>query len=154
MSEPWTGALPFFARWELWCPLTKEIRLDPAFAVKLPALRFEWNGPLTLNSCCRSPEHNKAVRGHPRSLHMTKNPVHDTQGCMAADVAWHDWSLDNRLAFAERAWEAGFSLGLNASFCHIDLRVHANLDQTVFTYSNWTGDAALGQFHSRRGFSQ
>ena len=134
----WSGALPYFAEHELACRGSGAIRLHDTFAAALPALRLAW-GPLTPTSVCRSIAYNVEVGGHPRSLHLTDNPHHPTDGCMAADIDWSGWSEERRLAFAQLAWDAGWSLGLHCAFCHIDRRRDIDLRQTVFKYTSWGG---------------
>ena len=135
---PWDQAIPFFTRSELACKGTGVIKLDRRFAVRLPQLRIEWGDALYPTSVCRTPEHNESVGGHKRSLHLTDNPVHDTDGCMAADVSWRNWSTERKLRFARLAWSLGWSVGLHDSFCHIDRRKDAGLAQASFLYGQWS----------------
>ena len=135
----WTGALPFFAENELACKGTGVIKLDMRFAAALPALRAKWDRPMILTSVCRTPEHNERAGGHPRSLHLTENPVHPTEGTMAADVAWRDWPQAEQLQFARVAYRLGWAIGLHNGFCHIDRRGDIGLPKTVFLYGSWDG---------------
>lgn len=136
----WTQALPYFPVTELRCKGTRQLVLDIRFAGALVALRVDWGRPMYMNSVCRAPSHNAKVGGHPRSLHLTENPVHPCDGCMAGDVRWYDWSEADKLAFARLAWKKGWSLGLNDQFCHIDRRVDIGLPQTIFDYAGgWHG---------------
>ena len=150
--KPITTDIPFFPRYELECkgsrqkdesdigiPGTGIIVLDPRFAEALPKLRIAWNKPLTPNSVCRTPAHNAAERGHPRSLHLTENPTHPTFGTMAADIRWRGWRSDDQLAFAKLAYSMGWAVGLHDGFCHIDRRKDIGLPQIVFLYGTWTG---------------
>ena len=134
----WTEPLPWFPRRELACPLTGEIRLHDTFAAALPALRMAW-GPLTPSSVCRAPAHNAAVGGHPRSLHLTENPVHPCDGAMAADLLWGDWSDTQQFEFARLAWSMGWSVGLHPEFAHVDRRRDIGLHQRVYVYKGWRG---------------
>ena len=133
----WDKALPNFTRRELACPKTGIILLDMNFAVAYPYLRHQWGDALYPNSVCRSPEHNEAIDGHPRSLHLIDNPVHPTDGAMAADNQWRNWRSARKLRFAQLAWRLGWSLGLHDGFIHIDRRVDVGLPQKVFTYNEW-----------------
>lgn len=148
----WTDEIPYFTRKELDCkgsrkldangnpiPGTGVICLNVQFAALLPALRVNHGGPLHPNSVCRTPAHNKAEGGHPRSLHLTENPKHPIRGCAAADIAWRQWSVEEKLRFARLAWRMGFSVGLHNGFCHVDLRTVAGLPQGVFLYGAWSG---------------
>lgn len=149
---PITTAIQYFSEHELACKGTGVIKLDPRFAETLPDLREAWGEPLTPNSVCRSPEHNVAVGGNPRSLHMTENAAWPTYGCMAADIAWHDMSTVKRLEFAQLAWSMGWSVGLHDSFCHIDRRSDmalANLPQAVFLYGRWGGQFGAAEITSK-----
>lgn len=137
-----TTAIEFFADHELACKGSGVIKLDPRFADALPALRREWSRPLSPTSVCRTPEHNAKVGGHPRSLHLTDNPVWPTIGTMGADIAWRSWPDMRKLAFARLAWKRGWSVGLHDGFCHIDRRGDLglpNLPQNVFLYGAWSG---------------
>jgi len=100
-------------------------------------LRRKWGMPLTPTSVCRTPQHNAKVGGNPRSLHLTENPKWQTFGTMAADISWRDWHKEKKLKFAKLAWDLGWSIGLHNSFCHIDRRVEAGLEQKVFLYGTW-----------------
>lgn len=141
MSNPWTDALPYFPRHELACKGSGIIKIDVRFAARLPALREAWGKPLTPTSVCRSPAHNKAVGGHPNSLHLTENHRHPTAaGTLAADISWRDWNRADRISFARLAWDMGFAVGLHDGFVHVDLRAVVGLSPTVFLYGTWTGD--------------
>lgn len=137
--KSWDARLKYFSEDELKCQGTGVIKLDIRFAKALPLLREEWGKPLIVTSVCRTPEHNKNVGGHPNSLHLTENPKHDTWGTMAADIYWKNWSTEEKKRFAKFAYSRGFSIGLNDTFCHIDLRKEIGLYQAVFNYgSNWS----------------
>lgn len=137
----WAEALPYFTRSELSCKGSGTIVMDLRFAAALPALRLEWGGPLHPTSVCRTPAHNKSVSGHPRSLHLTENPHWPTNGTMAADIAWREWTTENKLSFARLAYSMGWSIGLHDGFCHIDRRADLKLPelpQAVFLYGQWS----------------
>ncbi len=138
--KSWESSLPYFTRKELECRHCGTIKLDLIFAAALVTLRHTWRGPLTPTSICRCPYHNKNERGHPNSLHLTKNPVHQTEGCAAIDIAWELWSKEIQLEFAQLAWSKGWSVGLNKIFIHLDARYlikNTGLAQKVFGYDNW-----------------
>lgn len=137
--QPVTTAIKYFPVHELSCKGAGVIKLDPEFARELPLLREEWGGALTPTSVCRTPQHNKAVGGHPSSLHLTDNPKHKTLGTCAADIAWRSWTKERKLAFARLAWRRGWSVGLHNGFCHIDRRNIAGLAQHCFLYGTWSG---------------
>ncbi len=135
----WTGEIPYFTSKELACKGTGVILLDRRFAAALPHLRVEWGKPLAPTSVCRTPSHNVAVGGHPNSLHLTENPVRNTHGCMAADLAWRGWPTQEKLDFARLAYRLGWAVGLHEGFVHVDLRRHVGLPKVVFLYGAWSG---------------
>lgn len=135
----WTDAIPYMTRRELACQGTGKIRLDKRFACHFLFLRVTWGEPLYPNSVCRTPDHNASVGGHPRSLHLTKNPVHPTDGTMAADIRWRNWSTERKLQFCRLAWRLGWSIGLHDGFVHIDRRKDCGLEQRSFLYGEWSG---------------
>lgn len=134
-----TTAIPYFSEAELRCKGSGVIRLDSRFAEALPTLREAWGKPLVPNSVCRSPVHNKKVGGHPRSLHLTENPVHPVDGTMAADIRWRGWPVAEQLRFARLAWSLGWSVGLHDGFCHVDRRTDFGMAQAAYLYGTWTG---------------
>ena len=134
----WTEALPYFPRSELACKGSGVVKLDLRFAAALPALRAAWGEPLTPTSVCRTHEHNESVGGHPRSLHLTDNPYHSTEGTMAADLAWRDWEPQRQLDLARLAWRMGWAVGLHDGFIHVDRRKDIGLQKSVFVYGTWS----------------
>lgn len=114
--------------------------LDLRFAAALPALRAEWGRPLSPTSVCRVPDHNRAVGGHPRSLHLTDNDAYPgSKGTMAADISWWNWPTQQKLQFARLAWRMGWSIGLHDSFVHLDRRSDLGLTKAVFLYgARWS----------------
>lgn len=138
--QPITTAIPYFSEAELRCKGTGIIKLDPRFADALPKLREAWGKPLSPNSVCRSPEHNKAVGGHPNSLHLTENPKWPTFGTMACDIRWRDWKLEDQQSFAELALSMGWRVGLHDGFCHLDRLLDiAPGSAKLFLYGTYTG---------------
>lgn len=139
----WSGAIPYFTEDELACQGSGIIKLDIRFAARLPALRAAWNAPLIPTSVCRTPAHNKAINngrgGHPRSLHLTENPFHPTNGTMASDFWWEGWDTETKLRFARLAYRMGWSVGLHNTFGHIDRRADIGLRKRVFLYGEWSG---------------
>lgn len=106
--DPW----PNFSPAEIACRGTGQIKIETAAMDRLQALRDRLGKPLIVRSAYRSPEHNRAVGGAPRSKHM--------QGT-AFDIAManHD-----PVVFEAAAREVGF-LGFGyyprSGFMHIDL---------------------------------
>jgi len=101
-----------FSPAEIACRGTGQLKLHPEALDKLQALRDRLGKPLIIRSAYRSPEHNRAVGGAPRSKHMDGT---------AFDIAManHD-----PVAFEATAREVGF-LGFGfyprSGFIHVDL---------------------------------
>ena len=107
----------------------------PGFLASLQALRDELGRPMTPTSGARCLKHNKAVGGHPKSLHICDSPQRQGQaGALAVDVAATDGAYRGQL-FA-LAWKHGFSIGWNAKrgFLHFDRRDLVGLPQSTFDY--------------------
>jgi len=103
------------------------------FMDALQTLREELSRPMRLTSACRSAEHNKSVGGHPRSLHVCDEPARRQQeGCLAVDVAIVDGNYRGHLVAT--AWQRGWSVGWNTTFCHLDRRDFVGLPQSTFDY--------------------
>lgn len=128
LNGDWRLIENFTAR-ELACPESMTVELSKDFLTNLDLLRFSWGEPLTVTSCCRSDYHNNQIGGHPRSLHLMRNPFWlSAQGTIALDVT--ETSDD----FRELAWILGWSIGYGETFTHLDRRVDIGLDQTKFYY--------------------
>jgi hypothetical protein len=148
---PVTTAIPYFSASELACKGTGVVKLDPRFAEALPKLREAWGKPVRPNSVCRTPAHNRAVGGHPSSLHLTENPRWPTLGCMALDWPWRDWPTAEKLEFARLAWRMGWAVGLHNGFCHLDRRADLRvklLPPSVFLYGQWDGAFGRGEIEA------
>lgn len=141
----WASHLPYFPPAEVGCRHCGKILLNMDFAVHLPELRHHWGEPLLATSICRCVEHNQTVGGHRRSLHLMHNPVHPTEGTMAADLHWADWGSEKQLRFARFAYKRGWAVGLHNTFIHIDRRATIGLPQNVFLYGGWA--APFGADH-------
>jgi len=128
----------YFTRKELHCKHCGMVRLAPGFAEALLDLRVTFDEGMSPSSVCRCAVHNKAVGGHPRSLHVCDYPHHPTEGCCAMDVKWRDWSPEKKLRFARLAWSKGWAVGLHDGFCHIDRRIAAGMGQACFLYGTWS----------------
>ena len=130
---------PFFTAKELACSHCGRVRLAPNYGLRLSYLRLTWGSPLTSNSCCRCPEHNAAVGGVKKSLHLTEEG-RETNGCCATDINWADWSATRKETFVLMAVSQGWSVGLHPRFCHIDQRRNlAGLPRATFKYKEWKG---------------
>ena len=128
------GLKTYFSDRELGCRHCGVVLCDPVFTSQLRALRHLYGKPMTVNSVCRCPEHNETIGGHPRSLHLTTNPVHPTNGCIAVDVDITKMSEEDLEDFISLAWELGWSIGIAKTFLHIDRRVEFGLKQIRWNY--------------------
>jgi len=131
LTDPGTGAV-LFTRAELACRRRGGLRLAPGFAEALVALRLAFGRPMRVTSCCRSAAHNRAIGGHPRSLHVFDEPAHETGGTVAIDIAIPDGGYARALAGA--ALERGWSVGVARGFLHLDRRDLAGLAPALFGY--------------------
>lgn len=127
--------MKYFTVQELECKGTGLLRLHPGFPEALIQLREEMDEPMVVTSCCRSAAHNRAVGGHPRSLHVGDVAQYPgQQGTLAIDIAVLDGEYRGKL-FA-LAWKLGWSIGWNSpkKFLHLDRRDWVGLKQTTFDY--------------------
>ena len=140
-APPITTGIKYFTAAELRCKGSGVIKLDPRFAEALIKLREKFADTMIPTSVCRTPAHNTAVGGHPRSLHLTENPAHPgANGTMAADIRWAEWPQNRKIMFCRTAWRLGWSIGLNNAFVHIDRRKDLKIPKAVFKYSGaWDG---------------
>jgi hypothetical protein len=103
---------PNFSPAEIACRGTDKLLINAPALDKLQALRNRLGKPLILRSAYRSPEHNRAVDGAPRSKHLDGT---------AFDIAM---SNHDPVAFEASAREVGF-LGFGfyprSGFIHVDL---------------------------------
>lgn len=151
--EPVTTPIKFFTQSELECkgsrkkgpdgkgiPGTGIIRMDFRFARELPKLREAWGRPVTPNSVCRTPAHNRSIKGANRnSLHMTENEKWGV-ATMAIDWPWRGWSEQEQEKFARLALSMGWRVGLHNGFCHLDRLLDiAPHYPKVFLYGDYTG---------------
>lgn len=87
------------------------LQVQPTFA--LDALRGLLNRSMRINSGYRTPEHNKDVKGAPRSQHLDGN---------AFDVSTVGWTKEQRRDLIIYARKLGFNgIGIAQTFIHIDM---------------------------------
>lgn len=123
-----------FSQQELECTRKKVVVLAPGFADELKKLRLAFDRPMTVNSCCRTPEYNTYVGGHPRSLHLTEGG-RETGGTCAIDIGTRDRSSEYKAQLAMVALHYGWSVGVHPGFLHLDLRSrYTDLSQNIFNY--------------------
>lgn len=111
----------YFTDEELRCKKTGTIKLAPGFEQALLTLRLAYGRPMPVNSCCRSKEHNAAVGGNPRSLHVYDSPFWPTGGTCAIDIGITE--PQKRAELVEIALAAGWWVGLHEKFIHLDRRI-------------------------------
>ena len=121
-----------FSHKELQCPATSIVQLADGFAFALRDLRVAWGRPMKVNSACRSRDHNTAIGGHPKSLHVYDASAHGLNGCAAIDIALADPAQRGTLVIL--AWGMGWSIGHAKTFLHLDRRDLAGLPQGMFGY--------------------
>lgn len=127
--------LQFFTQQDLQCKCgCKSLRLMPGFLTRLVELQEALGFSLEINSCCRCPEHNANVGGHPRSLHQTLNAGHGLAGTCAIDLRLPVGHAKRQKVW-DTAWKLGWSIGDNPRFLHIDRRSdYIKYPQAVFKY--------------------
>lgn len=101
-----------FSPTEIACRGTGQLKLHPAALDKLQALRDQLGKPLIVRSAYRSPEHNRAVGGAPRSKHMDGT---------AFDIAMSNHDPAAFEAAARAIGFLGFGYYPRSGFMHIDL---------------------------------
>lgn len=120
-----------FTREELECKQTGELLFETGFLEELQALRSGYGSPMVVTSGCRSPDYNKLIEGHPRSLHMFGNLFHEIDA-IAIDISRKGVDLPKLMRLG---LSIGWSFGIGDTFIHMDLRTeYLNLPQKVFTY--------------------
>lgn len=125
-----------FTASELACKGSGVLKFHDDFLYHLEDLRIAWGKPLIPNSCCRSPEHNKAVGGKEGSLHLTENPKHPTTGTMAIDINTASMEGLEAGELHNLARDLGWSTGngLKQGFLHLDRRIDIGMPRTDFFY--------------------
>ena len=111
------NATPHFKWREFFCPKTKMCIVNDLtlhHIERLEELRVLLDRPLRVNSAYRSPEHNKAVGGAVRSMHLQ----------FATDIApVGEITMDKLDEIAQAAERIEFSgIGRYNSFVHLDCR--------------------------------
>lgn len=125
-------AVILFSRAELADRASGHGRLAPGFGEKLAMLRMVFGRPMRVNSCCRDAARNRAIGGHPRSLHVWDANAHGLDGAAAVDIATPDGAY--ALGLTLTALDLGWSVGVAKGFIHLDRRDLAGLNPAVFGY--------------------
>jgi len=103
---------PNFSPAEIACRGTGQLKLHPEALDRLQALRDRLGKPLIVRSAYRSPEHNRAVGGAPRSKHMDGT---------AFDIAMSNHDPAAFEAAAREVGFRGFGYYPRSGFMHVDL---------------------------------
>ncbi len=101
-----------FSPAEIACRGTGQLKLHPEALDRLQALRDALGKPLIVRSAYRSPEHNRAVGGAPRSKHLDG---------AAFDIAMANHDPEAFEAAARAVGFQGFGFYPRSGFIHIDL---------------------------------
>lgn len=132
--SPRSTIMPFFRAYELMDQEDQVVKVGTFLQIHLPYLRDTWGAPLSVNSGCRTPQHNKRIGGHPNSFHLTENPKYDTDGCEAVDIRTRGWPKEMRDAFYDLAKDLGWNIGVADTFIHIDRGQDYGKPFTTWTY--------------------
>ena len=123
----------YFTRRELACKSTGKLALADGFAENLIRLRYMFDQPMIITSCCRSTAHNQSVGGSRKSFHIYDNPPWSNGGACAVDIRTPDGRYAKELVAL--ALELGWSAGVGRRFIHLDRRSdYTNMAQTLFGY--------------------
>lgn len=132
IRHPDNSSRVLFSHKELACKSSGQVILADGFADKLTMLRVAFGQPMTVNSCCRSTEHNRDIGGHWRSLHCYDEPTRGLNGCAAIDIRTPDIVYARLLV--ETALAHYWSVGVSRAFVHLDRRDFAGLPAGMFGY--------------------
>ena len=127
-----------FLRSELADELTDEVVLAEGFLEKLEDLRVAYGFGMIVTDGCRSGETNdwlirRGFKASPNSFHLMSNKHYDVRGTCAVDVARPNGILLHRLQ--KFASAADWSIGLGATFVHLDRRVDYTDDMEPVQYT-------------------
>lgn len=116
----WTQRWPNFSPTELACKGTGALLVNYKALDALQSLRTMWRRPLYVGSAYRSPKHNAAVGGAPKSKHLTG------QAFDIRTKGWSDAAVVSFIYYATHAGFTGFGLYLDrpTPFIHIDTGSH------------------------------
>jgi hypothetical protein len=129
--NPETHVSAHFTRAEMACSYSGAIIIEPGFTGHMEQLRISYDAPMIVTSGCRSSEHNHAIGGHPRSLHMTENAAHGVATC-AIDIKREGLDLHKLIRIAA---PTGWSIGIADTFIHLDQRTAlVGLAPRIWTY--------------------
>lgn len=89
------------------------VMLDEALLQKLQELRDRIGLPIRINSGYRTPAHNKAIGGSPKSQHMLGK---------AADISVNGWTAVKLAELCETLGFGGIGIYKAQGFVHVDTR--------------------------------
>lgn len=126
--------MTFFTDNELKCKCCGQMVLAEGFLDKLNELRYHFGKPMRVNSGCRCYAHNMAIGGHPNSAHVFDHPKRPLKGSYAVDI--HCANSEDRFRLVALAYKAGWCVGVNKTFVHLDRRRDYYLDypKVMFLY--------------------
>lgn len=124
----------YFTPDELKCKGTGVVRLANGFEEWINSIREVWGKPLTVNSCCRSLDYNKKIKGAKDSYHIYNHPDR-SYGTCAIDLDIKG-GIERR-EFIKMLFNhfPDASIGVNKAFIHVDRRAYYDkTDPLLFTY--------------------
>lgn len=87
--------------------------MDAELLSVLTDVRIWFNAPVTINSGCRCPAHNRAVGGEPGSKHTM---------AIAADIVVLGIHADRVVGYLEQTYPDRYGIGRYVGRTHIDVR--------------------------------
>jgi len=117
--ESHTGAIimelktKHFNEKEFACKGCGDVRLDTELLAVLELVRQVTGKPVTITSGYRSPAHNKAVGGAPRSKHILG---------IAADITVEGYTPREVYDLLDKTFPNYYGIGLYSGWVHIDVR--------------------------------
>jgi len=120
----------YFSHDELKCKGSGVVRLDPRFEKAFLKFREDWGHGLVPNSTCRSVQYNASIGGASESYHLFEGVNDSREGTLAVDLPVRN--SKNRADMVKLALNTGWSVGIYATFIHIDRRIDIGKDQILF----------------------
>ena len=121
----------YFTKEELACKKTGTFKVAKGFIKHLHELREITQIPFIVNSCCRAKVYNDEIGGHPRSLHVSDNPHHPTNGTCAIDISSNNLNITEKYTIIGTALIKGWCVGIGEDFLHLDRRIDFKVNNTV-----------------------
>lgn len=103
-----------FKQSELVCPCCGMCKMNPIFVDRLQVLRDLYGKPITIVSGYRCPQHNRKVRGSPKSDHLRGEAV---------DIRVYDKNSSELYRLRELSFKLEFNgIGIGKNHFHIGIR--------------------------------